>query len=104
MRWASTSCTKEGELYRATVRQLTAHIGGKPSAAEALLIGRIAWMQVHMAHIDERAMREGSLSPHACREYLAWANSCARMLAQIGMKAAPPGRTTLREYLDGKPA
>lgn len=101
MRWAKASRTKEGELYRATVRQLTAHLGGRPSVAEALLIGRAAWMQVHMAHIDERAMKDGGLSPHAVREYLAWANSMTRTLALIGMKPAPPRQPSLRDYLDG---
>ena len=87
--WAGASRTKEGELYRATVRQLTAHVGGHPSAAEALMIGRIAWVQVHMAHIDERAMKDGGLSPHAAREYLAWSNSMAKLIGRLGMKAAP---------------
>jgi hypothetical protein len=86
--WASVSRTKEGELYRATVRQLVAHVGGKPSPAEALIIGRIAWLQVHLAHIDERAMLDGGLSPHATREYLAWSNSLAKLIGRLGMKCA----------------
>lgn len=79
-------------MYRRVVRQLREHVGGKPSAAEELIIARIAWLQLHLAHIDERAMQDGGLSPHATREYLAWANSLARMLALLGPPASakPP--------------
>jgi hypothetical protein len=85
LRWASASRTKEGELYRRVVRLLRAHLGN-PSAAEELLIARVAWLQVHLAHIDEKALKDGGLSPHATREYLAWANALARMLRSLGLR------------------
>lgn len=92
LQWAAASATKEGEMYRRVVRQLRDHVGGNPSAAQELIIARIAWLQLHMAHIDERAMKDGGLSPHATREYLAWANSLSRMLASLGPPASakPP--------------
>jgi hypothetical protein len=97
-RWAGVSLSKEGELYRAVVRQLRAHVG-KPNHAQELLIGRIAWLQVHLATIDERAMRAGGLSPHATREYLAWGNSIAKMLARLGLDAAAAPRETVLQRL-----
>lgn len=100
--WAAASRTKEGELYRRVVRDLTRHVGGKPSPTEGLLIGRIAWVQVHLAHIDERAMRDGGLSPHATREYLAWANSLAALLGRLGLKAAAR-KPSLSDYLAEPP-
>ena len=87
--WAAASHTKEGELYRRISRDLRAHIGGNPTAAQELLIGRIAWLQVHMARIDERAMRDGGLSAHATREYLAWHNTIARSLSLLGLNGTP---------------
>jgi hypothetical protein len=86
--WAAGSKTKEGELYRRVVRLLREHVGGKPSHTQELLIGRIAWLQVHLAHIDERAVRDGGLSPHATREYLAWSNTIARMTERLGFQPA----------------
>lgn len=86
--WAAASLTREGELYRRVARDLRAQIGGKPTAAQELLIGRIAWLQLHMAKIDERAMKDGGLSAHATREYLAWHNTIARSLSMLGLNAA----------------
>jgi hypothetical protein len=101
LRWAAKSRTREGELYRRVVRDLRQHLGNDPTAAEELLISRIAWLQVHLAHIDERAMKDGGLSPHATREYLAWANCIARMLAVLGLKgAASPEPRSIADLLD----
>jgi hypothetical protein len=81
------------------VRRLRQHVGGKPNHAEQLLIGRIAWLQVHLAHIDERAMQDGGLSPHAVREYLAWSNSLAKLIGRLGLEAKGPRQPTIREVL-----
>lgn len=101
LRWAKNGNTREAQLYREVVRRLRQHVGGSPNHAQALLIGRIAMLQVHLAHIDERAMAAGGLSPHAVREYLAWSNSIAKLLGRLGLKAsAPPAKVpTLAEYL-----
>lgn len=103
-RWAKDGRSKEAQLYRAVVRQLRQHVGGKPSHAEALLIGRIAWVQVHLAHIDTRAMQDGGLSPHATREYLAWANSLAKLLGRLGMQPAAARPLTLAEIFASRAA
>ncbi len=102
LRWAATSKTREGELYRRVVRQLREHVGGKPSHAQELLIGRIAWLQVHLAHIDERAMKDGGLSPHATREYLAWSGAICRLLHGLGLQPAAARESTLAEQLAAK--
>ncbi len=68
------------------------------------MIGRIAWLQVHLAHIDERTLRDGELSPNATREYLAWANSLSRMLQALGLAEKPKPAKTLAEHLAEKAA
>lgn len=103
-RWAMKSATREGEMYRRVVRDLRDQVGGQPSAAEELMIGRIAWLQVHLAHIDERTLRDGELSPNATREYLAWANSLSRMLQALGLAEKPKPAKTLAEHLAEKAA
>jgi hypothetical protein len=89
IQWTKTGRTKEGELIRRIRRMLIEHVGGQPSRAEALLISRTAWLMAHLAHMDERAMRDGGLSPHATREYLAWHGCVARALDTLGLKGAP---------------
>jgi hypothetical protein len=44
IRWSKNGNTREAQLYRATVSRLRQHVGGKPNHAQALLIGRIAWL------------------------------------------------------------
>ena len=83
-------------MYRRTVRELRAHVGGKPNPAQLMVIGRVAWLTVHLAHIDERAMREGGLSPHAVREYLAWSNSLAKLVGRLGLASAADTPSTGR--------
>jgi hypothetical protein len=100
LRWTLAGRSREGALYRRVVRELVAHVGGSPSHVQEMVIGRVAWLQVHLSRIDERAMRDGGLSPHATREYLAWSNSVARLVQVLGMQpsteAKPP---TLQDYL-----
>jgi hypothetical protein len=100
--WARKGTTKEGFLYRRVTRDLRAQIGGKPTAAQEMLIGRIAWIQVHLATLDTRALESGGISPHATREYLAWANSMSRMLQALGLDDAPAPQPTLADYLASK--
>ncbi len=99
MSWASAGKSREGEMYRRVVRQLIAHVGGSPSHAQELVIARIAWLQVHLARIDERAMADGGLSPHASREYLAWSNTIARLVCRLGLRGAPERQPTLAEII-----
>ena len=102
--WAKRGRSKEGELARRVRRDLIAHLGGKPSATQSMLIARMAWLLVHMARIDERAMAGDGLSAHATREYLAWHGQVARGLAQLGLKGAPARIPTPAEVMAGRAA
>ncbi len=86
MRWALKGRTREGELYRGIIRRLRKHVG-TPTEAQEMLIGRIAWLGVHLARMDEKAMESGDLSIHATREYLSWANAQSRMLQALGLES-----------------
>jgi hypothetical protein len=97
MRWALKGRTREGELYRGIIRRLRKHVGA-PTEAQEMLIGRIAWLGVHLARMDEKAMESGDLSIHATREYLSWANAQSRMLQALGLElpaAAPADGSAL---------
>ena len=97
MMWSQSSLTRDGAMYRRVVRQLVAHVGGHPSHTQELLIARIAWLQVHLARIDERAMADGGLSSHATREYLAWSNAIARHICRLGLHGTPERPVTLAD-------
>lgn len=99
LKWSGSSNTKEGELYRAVVRQLTQHVGGSPNYAQAMLVSRIAWLQVHLAHLDEKAMRNGGLGDNGYKSYLAWSNSVCRSLNLLGLKGSAAPKPTLAAFL-----
>jgi len=99
LRWAGASLSREGELFRAVVRQLVRHVGGRPSAAQELLIGRLAMLAVHLAHLDERALKDGGIGSHATREYLAWHGQFTRGLRMLGMQGVAAPVPTLAEIM-----
>jgi hypothetical protein len=86
MRWAGNGRSREAQLYRSHRDELIRHVGGKPTTVQSILIHRLAWVQVHLARMDERSFRDGGLSDHATREYLAWTNTVSRMLQALGVE------------------
>lgn len=104
LRWAGKAHSREGRLFSAIRAELVDHAGGKPNATQRALIDRLAWLQVHLARMDARMMRSGEMTDHDGKQYLAWANSVARMLAQLGLQGAPPRQKTLAEHLAEKAA
>ena len=98
LRWAGKAHTRDGRLFYAIRTELVAHVGA-PNAAQRALIDRLAWLQVHLARMDQRMLEFGELSEHAGKQYLAWANSVARMLSQLGMQAPAPRQPTVEETL-----
>ena len=90
--------TREAQILRATRRELTAHVGGRPSATQAALIERAAWLTLHVALLDAKRV-QGAASEHDSRTYLAWSNSLTRTLAAMGLAAAPKPVATLADHL-----
>jgi hypothetical protein len=88
-----------------TVREdLTAHIGGNPTAPQAALIDRAAWLQLHVSLMDAKTLEEGGpLSERDSRQYLAWSNALTRILRDLGTDKKPGSkpRRTLQDLLTG---
>jgi hypothetical protein len=90
---------KEGRLLTAIRKELTTHVGGVPSATQAALIEQAAQIRLRLAVMDRKFSKSGEMSEHDSRTYLAWANSYARLLRQLGLKSAPEKPPTLASYL-----
>jgi hypothetical protein len=80
----------EGKLMAGVRADLTAHLGGKPSATQRILIDRIATLSLRLHLMDRESARSGEMSERNSRSYLAWSNSLTRALRQIGLDAVPP--------------
>ncbi|MCA0344132.1 MAG: hypothetical protein LCH99_30985 [Proteobacteria bacterium] len=101
--------TREAQLMRKVRIDLTDHIGGFPSATQAALIDRAAWLSLHVALMDEKTMQPdaGPLSERDSRQYLAWSNALTRILRDLGAdrpKASKPRQSLADMIKQGRAA
>jgi hypothetical protein len=95
--------SREGQFIRQLRAELVQHVG-RPSATQRILIERAVMLATHLARMDADALKAGSMSDHARRQYLAWDSSLRRAMCAIGMKGASSPLPTLAEYLAAKAA
>ncbi len=93
--------TREAKLLAAVRADLGTHLGGAPSATQRRMIERAAWLTLHVAQLDAKAVEGGGLTDHDHRTYLAWSSALTRLLRQLGTKAAPAPRRSLAEHMAG---
>jgi hypothetical protein len=80
--------TRESRLLAAVRRDLTAHVGGRPSATQRALIERCARLSLYIEAMDRDSMASGTMSERNSRSYLAWSNSLRLALRDLGKAAA----------------
>jgi hypothetical protein len=96
--------TREAALLRKTRADLTAHVGGKPSATQKAMIERAAMLTLHLGLMDEKTLSAGgTMTEHDSRQYLAWSNSLTRALSLIGFDGTPAKVPTLAEVMASHP-
>lgn len=88
--------TRTARLVRDTRAELVAHVGGKPSATQAVLIERACQLALQIALMDAK---RGGLTDHDSRTYLAWTNTLTRLCRQLGLKSAPDRSRSLADHL-----
>lgn len=91
--------TRLGKDIQAFRTELVRHVGGEPSATQAALIELAVQLRLRLASMDARFAECGEMSAHDSRTYLAWSNSLARTVRQLGLKSAAQRGPTLAEYL-----
>ena len=88
---------------RRVVEELTAHVGGAPTATESALIARAAWLSLRLYQLNGKIAVGADFSEHDAKTYLAWSNSLARAMLMLGRKAAtPPPHIPIPAYLRGR--
>ena len=96
--------TRNGRLLKAKRAELTAHLGGKPSATQRALIDRAAWLMLHVALIDERTAEGKPMTECDSRTYLAWSNSLVRTMRALGFASVAERKPTLADHLASRTA
>ena len=89
--------TREARLMRDTRKALFQHVGGKPSATQALVIDRIVNLTLRVATMDRKFAEAGTMTEHDTGTYLAWSAALSRLTRQLGLAGTPPKARTLAE-------
>jgi hypothetical protein len=77
--------TKAGRILRSTLADLTAHVGGDPTAAEALLIQSAALKATRLYLLSQKLLAGGEIGEDGDHLYLAWLNSMRQDLTALGL-------------------
>jgi hypothetical protein len=91
--------TQLAKLQKSLRADLIAHVGGTPSATQKLLIEQAVGLQLRLSLLDQTTLYGMDMTPSDTPRYLAWANSLARLLRQLGLKSAPQPKASLAEHL-----
>jgi hypothetical protein len=89
--------TRNGRFLAAAREELTQHLGGGAlSAAQRILVERVAWLRLHVALFDEKvADRDEPMSDRDRASYLAFSNSLVRATRELGLQPAAARPPTL---------
>ena|ERR1041384_4763715 len=90
--------SREGRFLKCVRADLIEHLGGSPSAIERALVERAAWLSLRVAQLDAKMASDG-FTEHDSRSYLAWSNSLARCLRELGLKPTVGPARSLAEVL-----
>lgn len=90
--------TRAARLAKDVRKSLTAHIGGRPSATQKMLIERAVQLTIRITAMDSKFAETGLQTEHDSRTYLAWSANLARVLRDLGMEGAAQRTPTLAEH------
>jgi hypothetical protein len=91
--------TKEAQLMRQVRADLTAHVGGRPSYAQRILIHQAAVLTLRCSQIEAMILEGAVLTQHDNSHALAWANSLRRCVTALGLDGAASGKPSLDDHL-----
>jgi hypothetical protein len=80
----------EAQFMKRIRDELTAHVGGRPSATQRMIIDRCAALSLRIHLMDRaEARNDAFMSEKNAREYLCWTAALSRLLRQLGLEEAP---------------
>lgn len=90
--------TREGAYAKAVRDNLTAHVGGEPSAAEQLLIDSTTVLAVVTSIMGNAILEDSADAPARTATFLAWNNTLRRNLEALGIKSKAKALPAPLEY------
>jgi hypothetical protein len=91
--------SREGRYIKTVSAQLTEHIGGSPSAAQRMLIARLARVMLRLELFDEKMAAGKPFTDLDGRIYNSLLNSFRLLLREVGIRAAPAPTKSLAEII-----
>lgn len=97
--------SQAAKYLKATRAELTAHLGGKLTAPQRMLVERAAKLALQVELMDSRMTVAGAMTDHDSRTYLAWTNSLRLIMRELGLEKSQdvPGNR-LQQHLARKAA
>lgn len=95
--WTMDGRNRDARRIAASVRKWVSYCG-QPDGAERAVIGGIAMLDHYIAQADAKAHRDGGMSQHMRREYLAWISARERQIRQL-TKRTKAKRPRLQEIM-----
>jgi hypothetical protein len=103
-RGAIDNRSREGRFLAAARHRLNQHLGGDLSAAQLVLVDRIAWLMLHCFLLDQRIASGADWGGNDRKCYLAFSNSLVRSLREIGLEGSAAREPSLAEVLKSERA
>lgn len=89
----------EAKLMRDVSAELTAHIGGRPSVTQRMMIERAATLVLRLRLLDRLTLSEAGLSEKNAREAVCWENALRRTLVALGLEPSRPAPPSLQDII-----
>lgn len=84
---------------------LTAHVGGNPTAVQRALIERAAILTLRVKQLDAKIIAGEALTLHDSNFLIAWNNALRRTLVALGVEAtSTQAQPTLADLFSGQVA
>ena len=94
----------EAKLMREVRDDLTAHIGGKPTVTQRMLVNRAAVLSLRIHLLDRLTLSDAGLSEKNAREAVCWENALRRTLIALGTKSAADRTPSIKDFLASRAA
>lgn len=91
--------TKAALFLKRTRDDLTAHVGGSPSATQRLLIERCTILLLRCHQLDERILAGEILTDANNDKYIAYQNAARRCLVSLGLEKPEQPQPSLMDIL-----
>jgi hypothetical protein len=88
-----------GRFIRHLEAELVAHVGGKPSITQRMMIDRLIKIRLQLDLLDEK-LAKGDWTPHDCRTHGGLLNAYRLTARELGLEAAAERVPSLAEHLE----